>query len=260
MIACLTAALQLTLLNAQISTKTTTITSNATVAKRLNPYAENAFKRIVEGNARFAEGIQNNPNQNVDKRREVANGQVPHTIIVTCADSRVSPELLFDQGLGDVFVIRVAGNVVDQFSIASIEYAAEHLHSPLLVILGHERCGAVGAAVQTYEAHLKNPADHKESAHGTVATDEHANINALIHEIMPSVMEAARKPGDLLANAIDINVENSINQTMGRSPLLRRLAEESKFDVIGGTYDLDTGRVTFTAPKDIRTFVRLIEK
>lgn len=269
MIACLTVALQLTLLNTQISTKTTTQTSNATVAKKLNPYAENAFRRIVEGNARFSEGLKNNPHQNVETRLELAKGQAPHTIVVTCADSRLSPELIFDQGLGDVFVIRVAGNVIDQFSIASIEYAAEHLHSPLLIVLGHERCGAVNAAVETYEAHLKTPADHTKSAnehgekHGeahTSGTDEHANINALVHEIMPSVMEAARKTTPLLQTAIEINVENSINVTMGRSPLLRRLAEESKFDVIGGVYDLDTGRVSFSPPKDIRTFVRMVGK
>jgi carbonic anhydrase len=276
MIACLTVALQLTLLNAQISTKTTVQTSNATVAKKLHPYAENAFRSIVEGNARFAEGLKNNPNQGIDKRRDLASGQNPHTIVVTCADSRVSPELIFDQGLGDVFVIRVAGNVIDQFSLASIEYAAEHLHTPLLIVLGHERCGAVGAAVETYEANLKNPGQTASNGgHGEKQTenhgtnhgstiqngfDEQANIAALIHEIMPSVMEAARKTTPLLATAIDINVENSINVTMGRSPLLRRLAEEEKFDIIGGTYDLDTGRVTFTEPKDIRTFVRMIGK
>ncbi|MFM9872778.1 MAG: carbonic anhydrase [Fimbriimonadaceae bacterium] len=262
MIASLTVALQLTMLNAQISTKTTTQTSNAVVAKKLNPYAENAFRSIVEGNARFSEGLKNNPRQSVEARLELAKGQAPHTIIVTCADSRLSPEIIFDQGLGDVFVIRVAGNVVDQFSIASIEYAAEHLHAPLLIVLGHERCGAVNAAVETYESHLKNPAEHTKTAneHGeshASATDEHANIAALIHEIMPSVMEAARKTTPLLATAIDINVENSINVTVGRSPLLRRLAEESKFDIIGGVYDLDTGRVTFSPPNDVKSYVRI---
>ncbi len=263
MIASLTVALQLTLLNAQISTKTTFQSSNTTVAaKKLNPYAENAFRSIVEGNARFSEGLKNNPHQTVETRLDVAKGQAPHTIVVTCADSRLCPEILFDQGLGDLFVIRVAGNVVDQFTIASIEYAAEHLHSPLVIILGHERCGAVKAAVETYEAHLKTPG-HQTSAHAeshgqSNTKDEHANINALINEIMPSVMEAARKTTPLLPTAIDINVENSINNTMGHSPLLRRLAEEDKFDVIGGVYDLDTGRVTFSAPKDIRTFVRMI--
>lgn len=255
MIACLTAAVQIALLNAQISIRTTVQIDNATVAKKLNPYAENAFKRIVEGNARFSEGLKDNPRQDVAARRSAAAGQAPHTIVVTCADSRVSPEILFDQGLGDLFVIRVAGNVVDKFSIASIEYAAEHLNSPLLIVLGHERCGAVKAAVDTYQAHLES---HNES---TGSHDEsHGNINALIEEILPSVMVAARKPGDLLANSVDINVENTINQAMGRSAILRKRAEEGKFDVLGATYDLDTGRVTFTAPKDIRSFVRLVEK
>ncbi|MBL8066931.1 MAG: carbonic anhydrase [Armatimonadetes bacterium] len=255
MIACLTTALQLVLLNNQISTRTSVQVDNATVAKKLNPYAENAFKRLVEGNARFAEGLNEHVRQNPEARKVAASGQAPHTIVVTCADSRVSPEILFDQGLGDLFVIRVAGNVVDQFGIASIEYAAEHLNSPLLVVLGHERCGAVKAAVETYQAKLES---HNESTgdHGS----DLANINALIEEILPSVMEAARKPGDLLANAVDINVENSINQAMGRSAILRKRAEESKFDVIGATYDLDTGRVAFTAPKDIRSFVRLVDK
>ncbi|MBA4293973.1 carbonic anhydrase [bacterium] len=254
MIASLTMALTIALTSDETKTNTTTQTNAKTVAK-LNPYAENAFRRIVEGNARFSQGLKTNPNQDIDKRLEVAKGQVPHTIVLTCADSRLSPEILFDQGLGDLFVIRVAGNVADQFTIASIEYAAEHLHSPLLVVLGHERCGAVAAAVGAYESHLKSDSHTEKPAenHG----DEHANITALVKKILPSVLEAARTSGPILDKAININVENTISDVFTHSPLLRRLSEEAKFSVVGGTYDLDDGRVTFTAPRDAKTLVRI---
>jgi carbonic anhydrase len=222
--------------------------------KKLNATAQNAFKRLVEGNARFAEGLKNNPNQDIDTRIAVAKGQVPHTIVLTCADSRLSPELLFDQGLGDLFVVRVAGNVIDQYSVASVEYAAEHLHSTLFVVLGHERCGAVKAAVDAYHAHTEKSDSHGEQAHHE-GPNEHANIGALLHEIYPSVVDAARAKGDLLANSIDLNVERTIRKSFEKSPLLLRLAQEGKLDVVGGTYDLDSGRVNFTAPKDLSAFV-----
>lgn len=256
MITSLALVVQIALMSDVPKVNATTLSAHTASKKKLNPIAENAFRRLVEGNARFAEGLNMHPHQGVESRLEAAKGQLPHTIVVTCADSRLSPELIFDQGIGDIFVIRVAGNVVDQFSIASIEYAAEHLHTPFLVVLGHERCGAVGAAVGAYEASLKSSPDKTEKSHdehGAAGHDEHANISALVHEILPSVLEAALKPGQLLPNAIDINVERVIHKTMSRSPMLLRLAHESKFDVIGGTYDLDTGRVTFTAPKDFST-------
>ncbi|MFM9872779.1 MAG: carbonic anhydrase [Fimbriimonadaceae bacterium] len=197
--------------------------------------AVESFRKIVEGNARFAEGLSQNKNQGSERRREVATGQSPHTIFLSCADSRVPPEVIFDQGLGDIFIVRVAGNIIDTNSIASIEYAAAVLGSPLLVVLGHERCGAVDAAVK---------ADKDPSGLGT--NKEMANIEALVAQIMPSVKAVKGAQGNLLDNAILKNVEMTKMNVITKSPMLDRMVKEGKFSVVGGVYDLDTGRVTFT--------------
>ena len=108
-----------------------------------------ANQRLSEGNARFVAGHSQHPRQDPERRTELASTQHPFAVVLGCADSRTGPETLFDQGLGDLFVVREAGNVVDDHTLGSIEYAVEHLHSPLIVVLGHERCGAVAAARDT---------------------------------------------------------------------------------------------------------------
>ena len=109
--------------------------------------ADDALAQLVEGNRRFVSGEVARPHQSAARRAELAKGQAPVAIVLTCSDSRVAPELYFDQGLGDLFVIRNAGNVLDDHVLGSIEYAVEHLHVPLLIVIGHEKCGAVSAAV-----------------------------------------------------------------------------------------------------------------
>jgi carbonic anhydrase len=210
--------------------------ATAQPAKTMNltPTAEQSFRKLIEGNARFVEGMSQFQGTGSERRRQVATGQAPHTIFLSCADSRVPLEILFDQGLGDLFVVRVAGNVADVNSIASIEYAAAVLGSPLLVVLGHERCGAVDAAVK---------ADKDPSGIGT--NKEMANIEGLVGQILPSVKAVKSQPGDILDNAIAKNVELTKADISNRSPLLARLIKEGKFSVIGGVYDLDSGRVNF---------------
>ena len=213
-----------------------------------------AMDMIQQGNQRYVAGLQREQGHDAARRAKVAANQTPHPIIVTCADSRVSPELLFDQGLGDLFVIRVAGNVVDTHALASIEYAAEHLGSRLLVVMGHERCGAVSAAIDAYEAH-KN-ADENESTH--THNPDHDNLNQLLNKIMPAVEEVAYKPGDFLANAIDQNVKNTLVDCWQNSPILRKKTTAGQFQMVGAVYDLDTGRVTFQeAPEEGFGFVRV---
>src|SRR5436190_300954 len=109
--------------------------------------ADQALERLKKGNEKFVADRSEIPNVGAERRRELAKGQHPFAIVLTCADSRVTPEYIFNQGLGDVFVLRVAGNIADQFETGSIEYAVEHLHSPLIVVLGHSKCGAVDAAM-----------------------------------------------------------------------------------------------------------------
>lgn len=217
--------------------------------------AEIAMNRLVEGNKRFVSETMGHSGMGADRRGVVAKGQSPHTIVVTCADSRVSPELLFDQGLGDLFVIRVAGNIVDTYALASIEYAAEHLHSPLLVILGHERCGAVGAAKSAFEAahgdhadaHADTHADKHADDHGAEKGGEHkkGNLEQLVEAILPAVSETAGREGDWLDMAIRRNVDRTILDCFNRSEPLKMMVMEDKLVIKGAVYDLDTGEVEF---------------
>ena len=184
--------------------------------------------RLVEGNARFVSGHTQHPRQDPDRRTELASGQQPFAVIVGCADSRTAPELLFDQGLGDLFVVRVAGNVVDDHALGSIEYAVEHLHSGLIVVLGHERCGAVAAARDTVAAH-----GHAEG-----------HIDSLVAAIRPAVEATAGQDAEATCLA---NVQNTVQALRSSEPILRHMLEAGQVTVVGAHYDLDTGLVTFTS-------------
>lgn len=154
--------------------------------------AEQALKRLIEGNQRYMSRKWNRPNQDEQRLLETAKGQHPFAIVLSCADSRVPPELVFDQGLGDLFVVRIAGNIINDAVLGSIEYAAEHLGVPLVMVLGHERCGAVAAAVEGGNAP--------------------AHINSLVKAIQPAVERVKGKAGDLLDNAVRANVELVVEQ------------------------------------------------
>ena len=146
-------------------------------------------------------------------------------MILSCADSRVPPEIIFDQGLGDLFAIRVAGNITDDAILASIEYAAEHLHTPLLVVMGHGSCGAVTAATEAGE-----PPGH---------------MSALVRPIRPAVEKARGMPGDLVANAVRLNVEMVVAQIRDSAPLLSAMVKTGQLRVVGAVYSLENGEVTW---------------
>jgi len=181
---------------------------------------------LIEGNKRFVEGKLLHPNQSTERRTEVTSGQKPFAVILTCSDSRVPPEIIFDQGLGDLFVIRTAGHVVDDIALASIEYAVEHLYVGLIVVLGHEKCGAVDAAVGGGELT--------------------GHLQELVAEIKPAVEEAKNEKGDLLTNAVHKNVELVASQLKSSEPILKEFIEHNHLQVIGAYYDLDDGKVTIT--------------
>jgi len=194
--------------------------------------ADAALKELVEGNSRYVEGRSDLLQRSHYMRRAaLAQGQKPYAIVLGCSDSRVPPEIIFDKGLGEIFVVRVAGNVPDPVVIGSIEYAAEHLGVPLLVILGHERCGAVTASV-----------DSKEKAPG--------NIGSIVQVIAPAVAEAKKtceskeKPA-LVECAVKANIKHGEAVLTMRSTLLKKLVKEGKLRIVGATYDLDDGKVTF---------------
>lgn len=187
--------------------------------------ADKSIAKLKEGNKRYISNKPTHQNQSSKRREEVAKGQKPFAVIVTCSDSRVPPEILFDQGIGDLFVIRTAGNIVDDIGLGSIEYAVEHLNVPLVVVLGHERCGAVDATVKGGE------------------TPGH--IKVLVSNIVRAVDKARSKKGDLLENSIKQNVDNVVEQISKSKPILEEFVHENKIKVIGARYDLDDGVVTF---------------
>ena len=186
---------------------------------------EQALQKLMEGNARYASGNASHPDQSVERRSELIAGQHPFAVIVGCSDSRIAPEVLFDQGLGDIFVIRTAGQVLDDVAIASIEYAVEHLGVPLVVVLGHDSCGAVTATIEGGEAP--------------------GHMNCLLDFIQPAV-DAAREIGDedeLQSNSIDINVHNIVDELKACQPILSEKVEKGELMIVGARYHLDSGEV-----------------
>lgn len=196
--------------------------------------ADEAQKLLQEGNARHASCSLQHPNMDQACRlRNATEGQKPFATILSCSDSRVPLELLFDRGIGDLFVVRVAGNISDVSQTASIEYGVDHLGTPLLVVLGHTRCGAVTAAVQE--------------------TDDHGNIPHLVEYIAPAVEAARKKSPDaqekaLVEEAIRLNVWQSIQDLFDTSEVIRASAREGKVKVIGALYDLESGKVEWMGP------------
>ena len=188
--------------------------------------APDPLKRLMDGNARYVSGKSAHPDQDRARRAEVAKGQKPFAMILSCADSRVPPEILFDQGLGDLFVVRVAGNIADSHALGSLEYGAQVLGARFLMVLGHEYCGAVDAAVKG----------------GKVG----GNIDSIIDVIAPAASRAKADPDktDLLNKAISENVREVLSAINKRSPALTAMAAKGELKIVGARYDLDSGDVT----------------
>lgn len=187
----------------------------------LNGENEKTLGQLLEGNRRFFEEKQIHPHGSSARRREVAGGQHPTTVVVSCSDSRVPPEILFDQGLGDLFVVRTAGNVIDDTVLGSIEYAVVHLGVRLVVVLGHTDCGAVGAALAGGE------------------TEGH--LGSVMEALATAVDEVRHLEGDTYDLASRRNVELTVAALKSSEPILSPLAGE--LDIVGCYYDLDSGRV-----------------
>lgn len=186
--------------------------------------ADKAMEKLEKGNKRYTSGKMTHKNQGKKRRAETAKTQEPFAVIVTCSDSRVSPEVLFDLGMGDIFVVRSAGNIVDDIGIGSIEYAVEHLGAKLIVVLGHERCGAVKATVDGGEAP--------------------GHIKKIVEKIKPSVEKAKKDKGDLLDNSIMKNVTAVVKELANAKPFLKEKAASGEIKVVGAYYDLDSGKVS----------------
>jgi carbonic anhydrase len=190
------------------------------------PAPEAVLKELQQGNARFVAGKPKHPDQSTARRAELAKGQHPKAAILGCADSRVPPELVFDEGLGDLFVVRVAGNVADPVDVGSLEYAVEHLGVGVVVVLGHHSCGAVKATVDT-------------------GGKAEGNIGAILAEIAPAVDEAKAAPGKegLADDAAHANAKRTAAALVDRSPILKKAVEEKKLQIVAAVYDVKSGNV-----------------
>ncbi|MCZ4296541.1 carbonic anhydrase [Henriciella marina] len=192
--------------------------------------ADGALALLKEGNEAFLQGRTANPDISAERKLELARGQAPFVAYVTCSDSRVPPELLFGRGLGELFIIRNAGNTVDTVAMGSIEYAVAELGVPLVVVMGHESCGAVKAAMSVVEENARFP----------------GSIGGMVEPIIPAVLEARGAEGDETENAVKQNVRRVVRSLREDSdPLLLEPQREGRVKVVGAYYHLDTGFVDF---------------
>jgi carbonic anhydrase len=199
------------------------VASLTLAAQESMPSADAALAELKAGNAHHVAKKYLHPHQTAERQHVLASGQTPHCAILTCSDSRVPPEIVFDEGLGDIFAIRVAGNVAGDDETASIEYAAEHLHVPLVVVMGHSHCGAVSAAVEG----------------GTLP----GKLPTLMAALRPAVEQSAHESGDRIENAVRDNVVHVVAQLREAKPVLSELVEAGKLRIVGAVYSLDTGKV-----------------
>ncbi len=220
-----TAAAQTTAATESTSSSASAVSSHEWLEASKMEVAENAANELNEGNAQYLAGTAS-MNVSSALRNELTNGQKPHTVVITCSDSRVPPELIFNADLGELFTIRTAGNVVGEYEVGSVEYAVDHLGSQLVVVMGHSSCGAVGAAVE----------GHAEG-----------NIESIVHEITPSVEEAKKSETDekaIASKAEDLNVENTLAK-LRESSIIKELEDSGKIKLVGAKYDIETGEVSY---------------
>lgn len=192
--------------------------------------ADEALQAIKEGNKRFVNSMKKGPGRSEERRRYVAKGQNPFVAILACADSRVAPEIIFDQGIGDLFVVRVAGNIVNPTNYGiqgSLEFGVLALGAPLIVVLGHSECGAVAGSISALQKGTEFP----------------GSINDIVQTIKPAVDKAEGEKGDLLHNATIANVQLGVEKLKNSDPVISDLVKKGKVKVVGGNYDLKSGEV-----------------
>jgi len=192
--------------------------------------ADEVLKALMDGNARFVESMKKGPGRSAERREELVAGQNPFVSILACADSRVAPEILFDQGIGDLFVVRVAGNIVNPTNYGiqgSLQFGALALGTPLVMVLGHSACGAVASSLQALQKGTEFP----------------GSINDIVQSIKPAAEEAKGEKGDLLHNAIIANVQMGVEKLKNSDPVISDLVKKGKVKVVGANYDLETGEV-----------------
>jgi carbonic anhydrase len=203
----------------------------AQVVPRAADTPDRALELLKQGNATFVKGGACIPTGGAERVAELARGQAPFAVIVGCADSRTPPEHLFGRGLGELFVVRVAGNTVDTAALGSIEYAVAVLGAPLIFVLGHSKCGAVEAATKIVKENATFP----------------GSIGEMVEPIVPAVLRAQRQGGDLLEASIRENVAAVMERLRTSSAILKGPLDAGRLKIAGGVYDLQSGAVSFMA-------------
>jgi carbonic anhydrase len=196
---------------------------------------DEAMQRLRDGNQRFVAQKMTKDHQDTARREQLATGQHPFAVVLGCADSRVPPEVIFDQGLGDLFVIRVAGEVASPDVLGSIEYAAEHLGCRTIIVLGHERCGAVEAALNTPKG-----------------SSPEGNLGELLKDIQPAIAKIDPKAPDALDAAVIANAKAVAANIVTRSKVLEEMSHKGDIVITAARYDLDTGKVEFFQPNTVQ--------
>jgi carbonic anhydrase len=201
----------------------------AATAAKTTMTPDQALAALKEGNDKFVTDAPFRRGSDRERRIEIASGQAPFVVLVGCSDSRVPPELLFGRGLGELFIVRNAGNTVDTTALGSIQYAVAVLGVPLVVVLGHEKCGAVEAAVKVVKENAVFP----------------GAIGQMIEPILPAVIKAQGQQGDLIENSVRENVRRTVHRLRTAEALLAASLESKKLRIVGARYDLDDGDVDF---------------
>ena len=194
-----------------------------------NNLSEKYLKELLAGNSRFSHNKLKHPQQTAESLKKLKAYQKPKAVIISCSDSRVPPELIFDQGIGSLFIIRTAGNIIGQYELGSVEYALEHLHTPLVIVLGHDNCGAVTAFVKEHENHNL----------------EHGHIQDIINYIKT---ESEEKEYENLENipvdlAIEANIKHGVNLLTNSEPIISELVKSQEVKITGAIINFDTGKI-----------------
>ncbi len=205
------------------------VTAKESTPKNVSP--DQALKILVEGNKRFVSGKVINPDRSPSRVHDLSKSQQPFAIILGCSDSRVAPEVVFDQGLGDLFIIRVAGNFVEAGGLDSIDFGVANLGSPLLVVLGHRRCGAVTAVVDSLRTGKPLP----------------SYLSKFTEAIAPSLDSVKNQSGDAVDNGVRANIKYVTNELKTSQPILAEAVNKGTLKVVGAYYNLDTGAVELIA-------------
>ena len=187
------------------------------------------LQTLIDGNNRFINGSSIHPNRSQEVRSALVAKQTPFATIITCSDSRVPPEILFDVGLGDIFVIRTAGHILTSAGLATLEYAVHHLHTKLIIVMGHTHCGAVKSAVEDYEAH-----------------NTHSDLQELVNRITPLVEKARQEHEDeekILNTSINYNIYETIDYIKKSNRDIREMVDRGDIYLIPAKYDIDSGKV-----------------